>query len=120
MRGTRRALAAVVPVNNLGENGGAAIGKALEKNATLLKLNLACAPLTWLLFHSCTSLGVGVCFSVLTRVSRWARVDRWFVRACVCVHACASHAGVCVCSAFRVCASMLSLSSDLVVLVCVC
>ena len=45
LRASRGASAGVLPDTGLGENAGAAIGKALEKNTSLVKLDLVGAPL---------------------------------------------------------------------------
>ena len=60
--------AGVPPDNKLGENAGAAIGQALEKNTSLVKLNLTSAPLVfsfWLVSH--VHLIRRFCFSVIMR-----------------------------------------------------
>ena len=67
-RAARRACGGVPPDNKLGENGGSAIGKALEKNTALAKLNLSGTPACMLALRLSSVYFSRVRASVFTRL----------------------------------------------------
>ena len=67
-RAARRACGGVPPGNNLGENAGSAIGKALEKNTALATLYLSSAPACVLALRLSSVYFSRLCASVFTRL----------------------------------------------------